>query len=373
MNNIIEKIDNFISEISIDYVNLMEVCGTHTMVIARSGIRAMMPSRLNLLSGPGCPVCVTPQETIDYAVALAKQKDVIIATFGDMVRVPGSKSSLESFSPKIVYSAMDVLKIASENPSKHVVFIGVGFETTSPTIAATILAAEDRKIKNFYVLPAFKLIPPALDFIAQSPKIKVQGFILPGHVSTIIGSEPYQFLAKKYRLPGCVTGFEPINVLNGILDLVGQIAHKIARIDIEYTKVVKPKGNARALEILDEVFKICGAHWRGIGVIENSGLTLRGEYSKYDVRGKFKIHVPRPSEPKGCICGKVLLGLNVPIDCALFGKKCTPLTPVGPCMVSSEGSCAAYYKYGDNIKGLRQGRKKARTGSKTIKKGRKKR
>jgi len=360
VNNIIERIANVISESDIDSINLMEVCGTHTMVIARSGIRTMMPNRLNLLSGPGCPVCVTPQETIDYAIEIAQQKDVIVTTFGDMVRVPGSRDSLESFSPKIVYSALDALNIASENPSKCVIFIGVGFETTSPTVAATILAAEERGIKNFYILPAFKLIPPALNFIVQSPKIKVHGFILPGHVSTIIGSGPYQFLAKKYRLPGCITGFEPINVLHGILNLIMQITHKVARIDIEYTKVVKPKGNVRALEILNEVFQICDSNWRGIGVIEDSGLTLKGKYSEYDIRGKYRIRLQKSIEPKGCICGKILLGLNTPNDCRLFGKKCTPFAPVGPCMVSSEGSCAAYYRYGDDIRGLRKGGKKAK-------------
>ncbi len=350
MKNLTEKIIHVLSSFDGEQINLMEVCGTHTMAIARSGIRGMMSENINLLSGPGCPVCVTSQDTIDYAIALAQHSNVIITTFGDMVRVPGSQFSLETFSPKVVYSALDALDIASENPQKDIVFIGVGFETTSPTIAATILAAEGKKINNFYILSAFKLIPPALEFIAQSPRVNVQGFILPGHVSTIIGSLPYQFLAEKYGIPGCITGFEPTDILQGILNLVKQIVEKKASIEIEYTKVVKPEGNKKALEVLYSVFQVCDAKWRGIGTIEKSGLELKSRYKKYDAVRRFKVRVPKSDEPKGCICGKVLLGLNLPLDCALFGKKCTPLSPIGPCMVSSEGSCAAYYKYGGYIK-----------------------
>lgn len=344
--NTAEKIIHAIAQLNVGPVNLMEVCGTHTMAIARSGLRGLLPDNIHLLSGPGCPVCVTPQETIDCAIALAREEDVIVTTFGDMVRVPGSKTSLESFSPKIVYSALDALTVAQENPGKNIVFIGVGFETTSPTIAATVLAAEQRKLRNFYVLPAFKLIPPALEFIAQSPVVDVQGFILPGHVSTIIGSRPYHFIAEKYSIPGCVTGFDPLDILQGIFNLVGQIADKRPRIDIEYSKLVKPDGNKKALAIMKKVFTVCDAKWRGIGMIANSGLTFKNRYAKYDVTKKYRLRIPKSIEPKGCICGNVLLGVNVPLDCALFGKKCTPLSAIGPCMVSSEGSCAAYYKYG---------------------------
>lgn len=362
MCNIAKNIIQAISTINTGQINFMEVCGTHTTAIARAGIRGMMPKNLNLLSGPGCPVCVTPQETIDYAIALAKRKNVIITTFGDMVRVPGSKLSLENFSPEVVYSALDALNIALKNSDKDVVFIGVGFETTSPTIAATILAGEKRKIKNFYILPAFKLIPPALDFIAKSPRINVQGFILPGHVSTIIGAKPYYFLAEKYHIPGCITGFEPIEILQGILNLTRQIAEKRASIDIEYSKVVKPEGNKKALEILNKVFQVCDAEWRGIGMIPKSGMALKDKYKKYDVTRRFKISLTKAVEPKGCICGKVLLGLNLPVDCGLFGTKCTPLSPIGPCMVSSEGSCAAYYKYGDSRRGVKRRVKKDEEG-----------
>jgi hydrogenase expression/formation protein HypD len=347
MESIARKIIDEITRFNNIGINLMEVCGTHTMAIAKAGLRGLMPENIRLLSGPGCPVCVTPQETIDYAIALAQLSGVTIATFGDMVRVPGSTESLEMFSPKIVYSPLDALQIAQTNPRENVIFVGVGFETTSPTVAATILAAEKNAVENFYILPAFKCIPPALKFIAQNRQINVQGFILPGHVSTIIGSQPYEFLATQYGIPGCITGFEPIDILGGIFNLVKQIANKNARIDIEYRRVVNPEGNKKAQEILRNVFEPCDARWRGIGIIPQSGMALRPHYRKYDASRKFEVEVAETREPAGCICGKVLLGLNIPPDCALFGKTCTPLSPIGPCMVSSEGSCAAYYKYGD--------------------------
>ncbi len=346
METVARKIISAIEKYATRNISLMEVCGTHTMVIAKSGIRSMLPDNIKLLSGPGCPVCVTPQETIDYAIALSKDKEIIVTTFGDMVRVPGTHDNLESSAPTVVYSPLDALRVAVENPDKDVVFIGVGFETTSPTVAATVIAAENRKIKNFYVLPAFKVIPPALDFIAGSPSINVHGFILPGHVSTIIGSKPYEFLSDKYHLPGCVTGFEPIDILQGIFVLARQVVEGGASITIEYDRVVKPEGNEKALELLYTVFEICDTRWRGIGMIPASGLKFSAAFEKYDIRKKHTMKIPKPVEPKGCICGKVLLGLKMPYDCALFGKKCTPMMPVGPCMVSSEGSCAAYYKYG---------------------------
>jgi hydrogenase expression/formation protein HypD len=349
MKTVASKLIEAIEKHATSKMNLMEVCGTHTMSIAKSGMRSMLPENLRLLSGPGCPVCVTPQETIDYAIELAREKNVMITTFGDMVRVPGTRNSLEVSSPKIVYSPLDALNVASDNPDKDIVFMGVGFETTSPTIAATILVAEARNVDNFFLLPAFKLIPPALRSIADSTEINVQGFILPGHVSTIIGSEPYEFLAEKYRIPGCITGFEPIDILQGILILMKQIINDQPSITIEYERVVKPEGNKKALELLYRVFDVCDSRWRGIGVIPGSGLKMSGRYARFDVRSKYDIEIPRSVEPKGCLCGKVLLGLKMPFDCALFGKTCTPMTPVGPCMVSSEGSCAAYFKYGDSL------------------------
>jgi hydrogenase expression/formation protein HypD len=350
MVTIARKIITAIEKFATSRMNLMEVCGTHTMVIAKSGMRSMLPKKINLLSGPGCPVCVTPQDTIDYAIALSRKKNVVITTFGDMVRVPGTSGNLEASSPTIVYSPLDALRVASENPGRDIVFIGVGFETTSPTIAATVIAAQKRKLNNFYVLPAFKLIPPALDFIAGSRRINVHGFLLPGHVSAIIGSKPYDFLSNRYHMPGCVTGFEPIDILQGILVLVKQISEKDPKITIEYERVVKPEGNRKALDLLYNVFEVCEARWRGIGIIPASGLKFSAAFEKYDVRNKFDIRMPKAVEPRGCICGKVLLGLKMPFHCALFGRECTPLTPVGPCMVSSEGACAAYYRYGNHFK-----------------------
>ena len=360
MDTTASRIIRAISRITVRPISLMEVCGTHTMAIAKSGMRSMLPENLHLLSGPGCPVCVTPQETIDYGIGLSQQKNVIITTFGDMVRVPGSRATLEAYSPRIVYSPLDALAIAEGNPGKEVVFLGVGFETTSPTIAATIIAAEKKKISNFYVLPAFKLIPPALNYIARSPKINIDGLILPGHVSTIIGSGPYEFLADRYNIPGCVTGFEPIDILQGLLILVKQVIEGTSSITIEYERVVRPQGNQKALELLGTVFTVCESRWRGIGVIPGSGLKLNRDYERYDACSKFDLDLPQSVEPKGCLCGKVLLGLKTPYDCALFGTECTPSTPVGPCMVSSEGSCAAYYKYGDRKKKRhKEGSKKA--------------
>lgn len=350
MKNVIQHLLQCLKERNPGAVNLMEVCGTHTMAIARSGLRSLLPEAITLLSGPGCPVCVTPQRTIDHAIKLAREKNIIITTFGDMVRVPGSINTLEMYSPRIVYSTLDALSVAAENPGKEVVFVGVGFETTSPTVAAAVIMARQRKIGNFSILPAFRLIPPALDFIARAPEINIDGFLLPGHVSAIIGSRPYQFLAETYGLPGCIAGFEPLDIVQGINNLVQQIIERRPRIDIEYTTVVKPDGNLHALETLYRVFKPCDARWRAIGTIKDSGLMFCDEYGDFDACRRFPIEVPEPVIPKGCLCGGVLLGLKVPPDCGLFGSRCTPLSPIGPCMVSSEGTCAAYYKYGIGTK-----------------------
>jgi hydrogenase expression/formation protein HypD len=358
VNTIIDTIHKAVSKISARRISLMEVCGTHTMAIARAGIRSLVPDAIRLLSGPGCPVCVTPQSTIDYAIALARHEKVLITTFGDMVRVPGSEASLEGFQPRIVYSPLDALEIAVAHPDRDVVFIGVGFETTSPTVAATVLAAEKRGIPNFFVLPAFKCIPPALDFIARSPRIAVDGFILPGHVSAIIGSHPYEFVSEQYDIPGCITGFDPVDILQGILNLLQQISAGEARITIEYRRVVKPEGNTNAQRLLQQVFTVVDSRWRGIGEIERSGLTFNEHYKEFDVGSRYPISVAPVPEPKGCICGSVLLGVKLPHDCALFGDACTPLSPVGPCMVSSEGSCAAYYKYGDGRRHRKKRRRK---------------
>ncbi|MEO0115603.1 MAG: hydrogenase formation protein HypD [candidate division WOR-3 bacterium] len=336
--------------------NFMEVCGTHTMAISSSGIRRAIDKRLKLLSGPGCPVCVTPDEDIDLAINLARQPDVIIATFGDMMRVPGSDSSLEREKAKgcdirIVYSALDSLKIAQRERGKKIIFLGVGFETTAPTIASAIIIAKKEKIQNFLVLSLFKLIPPALKKIVTAPNLKIDGFILPGHVSTIIGKEPYEFLAKEFNKPCVITGFETIDILQAIYLLLNQLRTE-PKVEIQYRRSVKPEGNRKAQELMNQVFQITDSNWRGIGKIEGSGLKLKPEYEGFDALKHFNLtHWPRtPDKRKSelrskCRCGEILLGLCQPPACPLFAKSCTPEHPIGPCMVSSEGACAAYFKY----------------------------
>lgn len=326
-------------------VKLMEVCGTHTMAIGRWGIRKLLPESITLLSGPGCPVCVTPSTVIDSVMSL---NNIIIATFGDLIRVPGKNGSLEyararGLDVRIVYSPADALKFAEE---KETLFIGIGFETTSPGVAFTLLEAVKNKIKNFSILPAFKLIPPALEALICDEKISIDGFILPGHVSTIIGSRPYQFMSEKYGVSGVVTGFEPLDILNGIKMLLEQIKKNKPAIEIGYKRVVNEKGNQKALSILKQAFTVEDSLWRGLGWIKNSGLTIKDEYKDYNALVKYNISIPETDDfSKGCRCGDVLKGKIIPPDCHLFKKICTPANPVGACMVSSEGSCAAYFRY----------------------------
>lgn len=333
-------------------IKLMEVCGTHTMAIAKAGIKKLLPDTIKLVSGPGCPVCVTSESDIDRAIEISRQKDVIITTFGDMMRVPGSRGSLENMKRKghdirVVYSPLDALNIAKDNPHKKVVFMGVGFETTSPTIAATILEAKKIKIHNFFVLSNFKLIFPALKAIASSKKIKIDGFICPGHVSVITGSTPYEKVAKRYKKSCVITGFDTIDILKGIERLIRQIKNREYKVEIAYKRAVKKDGNKRAQRILGSVFESRDAEWRGLGVIKKSGLKLRKKYENFDGEKEFKVKIPKARRMRGCICGEVLQGIKSPKNCRLFRKICTPEKPVGPCMVSSEGTCAAYYKYGD--------------------------
>jgi len=329
----------------------MEVCGTHTMTIARAGIKKLLPAWIELVSGPGCPVCVTSEHDIDTAIDISRQKDVIMTTFGDMIRVPGSRGSFEEAKRKgsdirIVYSVLDALRIAEENPKHKVVFMGVGFETTSPTVASALKEARSRKIKNFFVLSNFKLIFPALRAIAGSGDIQIDGFICPGHVSVITGSIPYEKIAKRYKKPCVITGFEPGDILKGIEKLARRIRDKNYGVEIEYKRAVRKKGNPTAQGMLKEVFTPCSAEWRGLGVIEKSGLKLRNKYKDFDAERAFKLKKRNVSKKKSCICGEILKGLKKPVDCKLFGKACTTRHPVGPCMVSSEGTCAAYYRYG---------------------------
>jgi hydrogenase expression/formation protein HypD len=332
-------------------VKLMEVCGTHTVSIFRNGIRTLLPEEIVLLSGPGCPVCVTSIEDVDRAVAISLNKDMILATFGDMMRVPGSGRSLyharsEGADIKIVYSPMDCLDICRENPDKMVVFFGTGFETTSPSVAATLLEAEHRGVENFYLYSCHKLVPPALRALLLDPETDIDGFILPGHVSTIIGSEPYEFIPKDFHRPAVITGFDGRDIIQGILMILMQIQRHDAAVEVQYTKAVRPEGNRKAMGLLEEVFQVVDTHWRGIGLIPESGLELRNEFNHRNIKRVVEIDIEPTEEPKACRCGEVLKGKKIPPECPLFAKACTPENPVGACMVSTEGSCAAYYRYG---------------------------
>jgi hydrogenase expression/formation protein HypD len=331
-------------------IRLMEVCGTHTMAIFRHGIRSLLPKNITLISGPGCPVCVTDQADIDAFVELSRRRDVIVATFGDLMRVPGSGSSLKQESAagadvRVVYSPLDAVELASKTPEKTVVFLGVGFETTAPTIAAAIAVAQRQKLTNFCVYSAHKTVPEALCALVSGGQISIDGFILPGHVSVIIGLAAYRPFFDQYKMPSVVTGFEPTDILQGILLLVRAIVSGPPALDNAYSRAVTEAGNPQARALLEQVFMPCAARWRGIGVIPGSGLSLRPEYAAFDAVRRFDLEVKPVPEPKGCACGQILTGLKTPPECALFRTRCTPLNPVGPCMVSSEGTCAAYYRY----------------------------
>lgn len=332
-------------------VNLMEVCGTHTMVIFKQGLKGMLPKNVNLLSGPGCPVCVTSQEDIDKTIELAKDENVIIATFGDMVRVPGTNSSLEKergngADVRIIYSPSEALRIARENPARRVVFLAIGFETTSPLIAASLLDAQKEKIDNFYIFSSHKLIPPAMEALLESKEVRIDGFICPGHVSVTIGSNAYKFIAQKYNVPCVIGGFEPLDVLQSIYMLLKQIKEKRTEVEIEYFRAVHPEGNRIAQELIDEVFEVSDVMWRGLGTIPKSGLRLKRKFSDFDAEKEFPTKTKKSKENPDCACGEVLRGVKKPTQCKLYRKICTPEEPYGPCMVSSEGTCAAYYKYG---------------------------
>lgn len=333
-----------------EHATLMEVCGTHTVAIARNGIRDLMPEGLRLASGPGCPVCVTCNRDIDTVIALARIPNVTITTFGDMTRVPGSTSSLlaeqaAGRSVEIVYSPLDALAFAKAHPEREVVFVGVGFETTTPLVAMAIKRAKAMGLSNFTVFAAHKNMPGALELLVGDPTLELDALILPGHVSTVIGAGPYRFLAEKYGIPGVITGFEPVDVLQGIAMLVRQLHEGRAEIEIAYARGVMPEGNPVALAAIDEVFETCTATWRGLGDIPGSGYRIREEFADFDAVRRFEPDVEPTRDPKGCRCGDVLRARIAPNECPLFRTVCTPENPVGPCMVSSEGSCAAYYRY----------------------------
>ena len=333
-------------------VRLMEVCGTHTMALFRSGIRAMLPANVKLLSGPGCPVCVTPMGVIDAAIDAAQHDGVTLATFGDMVRVPGRRSSLERAKAegadvRTVYSPLDALTLAEAEPARRIVFFAIGFETTSPTIAATVARARDRGLPNCLFIVTHKLIPPAMEAVLASGDVRIDGFLCPGHVSVITGSAAFEPLVARHRVPCVVTGFEADDILEGIAMLLGQIVDERPAVEIQYKRWVSCEGNRKAQQRLAEVFRVCDTAWRGLGVIPQSGLELRPELRRFDAIAELSIEVPPELENPGCSCGDVLRGLIDPPQCPLFAKACTPSTPVGPCMVSTEGSCAAFYKYGE--------------------------
>jgi len=329
---------------------LMEFCGGHTVTILKHGIRQLLPPTIEMLSGPGCPVCVTDNADLDKAIALAQIPGVILTTFGDMLKVPGSRSSLQRVKAdgadvRIVYSTIDALQIAQENPAKRVVFLGIGFETTAPTIAASVLQAEQEGISNYYVLSLHKLCPPVIKALLDSGEVKLNGLICPGHVSAIIGSRPWEFIARDYGIPCVVSGFEPLDVLQCVDMLVAQIENDESKVEIAYRRGVRPGGNQRALELMDRVFEACTARWRGMGPVSDSGLRLKREFERFDAEFAFEFDPGPTLEPKGCLCGDILRGVKTPPDCQLFAQVCTPESPVGPCMVSSEGSCAAHYFY----------------------------
>jgi len=332
-----------------DY-NFMEVCGTHTNTFFKFGLRTLLSSNVRLISGPGCPVCVTDASYIDNAISLAGIKGSVIATYGDMIKVPGSSSSLEREKARgrdirVVYSSLDALSIAEDNPSENVIFLAVGFETTAPASAVALLEARKRKIKNFFVYSGHKLIPPAMKYLLKDPDARIDGFILPAHVSAIIGAGAYGFLVRS-GVFSVIAGFEPLDMLQGIAILLEQMKSGRPRIEIQYDRVVRKSGNIKARGVLKKVFAVYDSGWRGLGLIPKSGLRIRSEFKYFDAERRFKIKNRSSSGRRSyCICPDVLKGKNIPTDCRLFAKSCTPERPKGPCMVSGEGICGVYYRY----------------------------
>lgn len=346
---LLKDISSRIHAISKKEVQFMEVCGGHTMAIHQFGIRQMLPPTIKLLSGPGCPVCVTSRIYIDKAIRIGQMKDVIITTYGDLIRVPGSSSSLErergnGMDVRMVYSAMDAVVIARENPTRQVVFLGIGFETTAPASAITIIEAKKSGLVNFSLLSAHKVMPPVMQQLIHEG-IRINGYIAPGHVSAITGTRMYQPIVENFHIPVVVSGFEAADILHSILLLVRQVESGTPRVEVQYKRVVKSEGNTIAQERMRQVFSPADEPWRGFGVIPESGLRIRKAFSTFDADLRFPLKMKESPEPKGCICGNILKGLQAPADCRLFAKKCTPDDPVGACMVSSEGACAAAYKY----------------------------
>ncbi len=332
-------------------LRIMEICGSHTMAIFRNGIRSILPRGMELISGPGCPVCVTSSAHMDAFISMADEPGVRLAIFVDLFRVPGSNGSLAEASSRgakvnIVYSPMDGLEIARKNPDEHVVFLGVGFETTTPTIAATILAAKNQQLTNFTVFSTQKTMLPPMRALLDDPNLKIDGLICPGHVSSIIGSSVWKPLADEYGLACVVGGFETADLLKSLILLARQVGEGRPRVENVYPRAVSPEGNLRARQMVEEIFEPADMEWRGLGILPGSGLKIRDKYCEFDAESRFDIRLQAVEEPKGCKCGEILKGICSPRECPLFDSRCTPANPIGPCMVSSEGTCAAYYKYG---------------------------
>ncbi|MCX7954320.1 MAG: hydrogenase formation protein HypD [Bacteroidales bacterium] len=345
---LIQKLANKISNLTNQEITLMEVCGGHTWSSQKFGLPSLLPSNIRLISGPGCPVCVTSKKFIDYAIKLSNLPNTIITLFGDLIKVPGSFSSLyyersKGNDVRIVYSITDAINIAELNPSKQIIFLAIGFETTAPSTAAAILTATQKKLRNFFILSSHKIMPPAMAALIDEG-IKINGYIAPGHVSTITGSYIYENLVKKYRVGCVISGFEPLDMLQSIYMLIQQIINNDFKVEIQYRRAVKPEGNMKAKELMCKVFTLRDDWWRGLGVIPNSGLRLNDEYSCFDAEKVFNIMVEEVDEDPACICGQILKGLKTPNDCKLFAKTCTPDNPVGACMVSHEGACNIYYR-----------------------------
>ncbi len=347
--DIVKHFAEQIKDISKKPIRIMEVCGGHTMSIQKFGLPYLLPSTVELVSGPGCPVCVTSREYIDRAVAYSRLDNTIITTYGDLIRVPGSSSTLEKEKAsgadiRIVYSILDAMLIAKKNRDKKIVFLGIGFETTAPSSAAGILKAQTAGLRNFYVYSAHKVMAPAMEALIDDG-VNIDGYIGPGHVSTITGQAIYMNIPKKYHMGVVISGFEPVDLMQSIHMLVTQIENDKPKVEIQYTRVVKPEGNIVAQKMLEEIFETRDDWWRGLGILQNSGLKIKKEYAMHDAENIIEVEVEETIEPRGCICGLILRGEKKPQDCSLFGNSCTPSDPVGACMVSSEGSCHAYYLY----------------------------
>ncbi|HWB54562.1 MAG TPA: hydrogenase formation protein HypD [Tepidisphaeraceae bacterium] len=342
---------------------IMEVCGGQTHTIVKYGVDKVIPDCVELVHGPGCPVCVTALEMIDRAHAIASRPEVIFCSFGDMLRVPGSRGDLLQLKSlgsdiRIVYSPLDAVNLAAANPDRKVVFFAIGFETTAPPNAMAVWMAHKRKLKNFSVLVSHVLVPPSMTSILQTAGNRVQGFLGPGHVCTVMGCEEYEPIAKRYHVPIVITGFEPVDMLEGILMTVRQLEAGEARVENQYSRAVRYEGNLDSKRLIEDVFEICDRKWRGVGIIPKSGYKLRYEYRDHDAERLFEVDDIETSESNECISGQILRGLKKPHDCPAFGKHCTPQSPLGATMVSSEGACAAYYAYGRHLEASKGSRNK---------------